>query len=511
MGAPDYPHSRVLRQVANETHVVSLIGDDESRFIVSEVPEAAGSVITVVAAGPALTSERIRRRLDAWAAAFRWEERDAAVLALKREAGTAFAVAIVAKDGVLVFGDLFGAMPVFHSADGRIVATNPDAIGHAIGARYDPASYADMIATTRVCHPYTLYEGVRQLSPTAALTVSRDSMLVRESGYRPPHVAGDAIVDSAAASLDRILADHLDGRSAALAISGGLDSRVLASLVAGTAPVHAFTLTEKPSRDATIGALAAEHRGLPHTMVTVNKVAFARDAGWLVRGATSQNRAGHAHFAPLGGTLRGLGDTLVTGYGANANFERYESLDKVLRRIEAAEIAAPLKAEVRRRWTEHGRAVAATLGLEPGHLATVWPATQKKAYAFVLSNRHLMPTVDPFMLLPEMFSAKSAPGGRAPGFASGLFRAFCADEAHLPTTRHRHPLGPETEPDPSADETSDGWPDKGRMFRFARHRRLWRAPLRRLHPFNTFIYQLSAVDSVWHRAGPLASLFSRQR
>lgn len=489
---PRYPHSSVLTSAPGTHHVVYLLGESAERFVIAE-----GRGVKVLAAGGALTAERVRRRFTDFAASFAWDRLDDAVRTLKSEAATSFLVSIVATDRIVVFGDMHGSIPIYHSADGRVIATNPDAVGHAVGAAYDAVSFADMSATKRICFPYTLYEGVRQVSPTAYVDLDGGGFAVRESGWRPPMLMSSQVVESAAATLERSLADHVDGRRAVVAISGGLDSRVIASLATRFATTQSFSITEKPSRDATIGALAAQHRGIPHENIVLQGRDFRRVATRVAQSATSQNLAAHAHFAPIGERMMRAGAVLVTGYGANANFERYDSLEKLVAKIDDAGFTPDMAAELKRRWAAHADHVRDVLGLDPRHVAPAWPSTQKKAFAFVPSNRAMMPTFDPFVLMPEMFSAKALVGRDPSNLATKLFRTFCADETHLPTTRMRHPLGVAIEADPSAAQKDAGWPSKASMFRFAEGRKGSPA-LGALHPTDSgYFRQICAVEAVW--------------
>lgn len=229
--------------------------------------------------------------------------RDLAARGIAVPAGpdTAIVAPLYAADGVAAFAKLRGmfAIVIHDRRDGSVVLArdrfgikplhytrNPGARGGhelvvaseagplALAAMRDPAradrlAVADYLALGYVPSPATLVADVRQVPAGSALTFRAGG--VDESRFAPlPEIEPARTVDvpALARALDRSVRRHLMGDLAfGVFLSGGVDSSVLAALVARTgAPFRAFALTfpgEGAFDEAPAARATAAHLGVP--------------------------------------------------------------------------------------------------------------------------------------------------------------------------------------------------------------------------------------------------------
>lgn len=367
---------------------------------------------------------------------------------------------------LFVTGDVFGAVPVFRTegAGKVVISTNVDLIGQNLRCEYDAASCLDMIVTRRICFPHTAYEGLTQCDPTAALVVSREGAKQVDVGYRPPRIRPGELVAAVAEGLVDAIRRRVEGRSALVALSGGLDSRIVLAISQQYCDTAAFSITQSPSRDLTLAGLVAEARGIPHERFVISPDEYRGKSSLMAFFCGSQNAWRHAHFLPLESYFQSRDWTMLGGYGSNTNFGEYGNVRSFQGRIARSALPDTYKERLIARWRSHAAHTRERFGIESSRLAVAWPCTQKIAFAHFQVNRRILPTLEPLMTAPAMFAAKAMNPAQKPNVAAELFRLFCADEQGIAVTGPLHPLGETPRNDPSARQRNHPWPRKTELF-----------------------------------------------
>jgi asparagine synthetase B (glutamine-hydrolysing) len=249
--------------------------------------------------------------------------------------------------------DQLGRRPIYLARDGRSVffAGELKALV-AAGLRpiLDLDAWASMLAYEHFLGERTPLEGVRVLPAATTLTVDSAGRERTHSRWRyrldPIETYDEGeLVEEFSGLLRRAVARRLDGATA-LALSGGLDSRCLASMLLQLAPeATVASYGTADSDDFRLGARVAERAGLKHRPLPLRAGYIASgsaDTVWLGEG---QVRAFHAHHLALrplraqdgarslligyagdhllrtvGGPVRTGGDGVLP-----ANFHRYRS------------------------------------------------------------------------------------------------------------------------------------------------------------------------------------------
>lgn len=480
-------------------HELQLFGRSDGRYVHLE---KNGNV--AVAIGGGIDEPGFRKRLSGLLCAPEIGAGDLLQFAevMKAEFSTDFAIVIGVEKSrsILVFGDVFGAVPIF-KADcniNTVISTNADLIGQNLACEYDPISYRDMILTNRICFPHTAYAGVSQCDPTAAIMVSGDGAEQIDVRFCPLDARPEELVAVVAAGLVDAIRNRIEGRSALVALSGGLDSRILLAISKRYCETSAFSITQKPSRDATLASLAARAREVSHECFTVTPLDYKGKSDVMVAFCGSQNMWRHAHFLPLEQFLSSQSGTLLGGYGCNTNFGNYGSVDTIRNRITNSGLPTEPKECLIARWDAHDRHIRTRFGIESRRLAPAWPCTHKVAFAHFQTTRRLVPTLEPLMTPPAAFAAKAMKPAMRPDVAAGLFRRFCPDERDIAVTAPHHPLGSNPSDDPSAGQPDHGWPSKAKLFApvdgGSSHHLPW------LIPSHEYTLQFMNIDSFWRRA-----------
>jgi len=190
----------------------------------------------------------------------------------------AFALWDPRKERLLLARDRFGAKPLYlHERDGRLAfASEPKALLRLPGAaaRVDEEALRECLLRGTVAGPRTLFEGIRKLAPASYLLWQLGS--AREARYwtppdaepAPPACAideGEAI-DAWLSALEEAVRLQA-GEAAGLFLSGGLDSAVLAALMAkaqGSLRTYCLGFEGDKASELAAAAQAAKHLGATH-------------------------------------------------------------------------------------------------------------------------------------------------------------------------------------------------------------------------------------------------------
>ncbi|MDV6011086.1 asparagine synthase-related protein [Haloechinothrix sp. LS1_15] len=191
--------------------------------------------------------------------------------------------------------------------------------------RPDWDAWAQIIAMGGPLEGRTPFEGIRRLAPYERLTTPAEHpqggiadgwpwLEVTSSGDATLDPLRDALVEAVAA---------LGGRTRlAPLLSGGWDSRILASLAAhttgdttGTAPAAWTTSSDTGTvLEELVAARVAGKLGLAHTIVAPRRDEFARDLDEFAR-AVDYQTSFHVWLVPLARALAGNGRTVLDGLG----------------------------------------------------------------------------------------------------------------------------------------------------------------------------------------------------
>jgi asparagine synthetase B (glutamine-hydrolysing) len=191
--------------------------------------------------------------------------RECGATALDRLNGN-FAVVVYDAAGrrVHLVTDYCGVFPAFEvdTPEGRIYGSHPDALAEAANERHrlDEVSLAEFALARTVTPPYSYYERIRAADHGTIFTFELDAPRTEEPSKRryfeftyrgDPGVPESDLADALAAALHRAVARRtLVGLGpAAVALSGGLDSRVILANVASREQAFAFSCYDEPNRE----------------------------------------------------------------------------------------------------------------------------------------------------------------------------------------------------------------------------------------------------------------------
>jgi hypothetical protein len=230
---------------------------------------------------------------------------------------------------LFLVNDAAGAMPVWQATDGGaglLMASQPDALAEVLdeSPSLDMVSLAEFLATGRVSAPYSYYQRVRALghgaqcefdltSPQAPRTQHDRLALgeLDEARFARPDEAAEELVGALRSAMQRRVANRVD--ETGLALSGGLDSRVLLFLQSGP-PMRAFTLFDSPNRELSIAQRLAHARGAEFLPLQRDPEHYGGNAELGVRLSGGMGDLGSNHFLGMRQTLRNAGiRRVVTG------------------------------------------------------------------------------------------------------------------------------------------------------------------------------------------------------
>lgn len=196
------------------------------------------------------------------------------------ETNGCFALVLVHAGGAVLATDRGGTTPIYTTrAGGRFVAgLDPwrvvDARGHDVA--FDDGSVLDMLRLGYVAGNRTLVRGVDIVPSGTVLHVRRnDARAKRYWMFRPypkdQRVESDAPLEVALRLNATAIVRMLGGRTAGVPLSGGLDTRIITTLLHNLgANVRAFTYGPAGDPEVEIGARVARAIGVEHETVPID-------------------------------------------------------------------------------------------------------------------------------------------------------------------------------------------------------------------------------------------------
>lgn len=199
-----------------------------------------------------------------------------------RRSGELFSAVLVTEDEIFLMTDHLRSWPIFWAVHGDEVHVGDDAfaVAEAVGGRVlEAGAAAEFLHTGFVLGARSLMQGVFQVPSGTSVRIDRrtgavDHQLERRLRLREPAYPEMSSFSSAfSAALDTAMTrlyDRADGRVIALPLSAGLDSRLLAALLARDRYPNVLTFTYglPQNAEAQASAKIAESLGLPWRQVS---------------------------------------------------------------------------------------------------------------------------------------------------------------------------------------------------------------------------------------------------
>jgi len=231
-----------------------------------------------------------------------------------------------ATEEIVLVMDLLGTRPLYLvEREGIVFAASELKAVVAAGfePRLDLDGAAQLLAYEHLLGATTLLADVRLLPPASTTVVSGAGVrTIDRARYRvaPEHTAGIAdTVDTFSRLLDLAIVRRRDSRTA-LALSGGLDSRCIASIAGRRWPAsRSFTFASLGTEEGNHAARVAAAAGLEHHILELQPGYVARGAAETVWLSEGQIRCFHAHHLVLRDVRSRFGVTsLLVGYAGDA-------------------------------------------------------------------------------------------------------------------------------------------------------------------------------------------------
>ncbi len=199
-----------------------------------------------------------------------------------------FAAVFFTDDGAVVVTDRDGSFPLYHGrvGDQLLMSNDPwsivDALTDAIGRppELDDAAVLDMMRLGYVTGERTLARGVSIMPPATIWRVRHHQVQAnrywrfRVVPHAMPREASEAQLAAALRGMAHSITSHLHatGRTSAMALSGGLDTRLLTALFVreGLDDFRAFSYGAPGDPEMDVGRRVAELLGVPHDRVELS-------------------------------------------------------------------------------------------------------------------------------------------------------------------------------------------------------------------------------------------------
>lgn len=256
--------------------------------------------------------------------------------------------------------DRCGVFPTFEidTPAGRIYGSHADVLADAGGQahRLDEVSLADFILSGTVTPPYTYYEAVRATEFGSVLTFDLTAGLPRllsSRRYFDLAYAGDermpeaALVEELAAALHRSVRRRSSPRvgPSAIALSGGLDSRVVLACRADRERTFAFTLYDEANRELRTAEAIAQSESTPFLPLRRAPDYYAEHAEQGVRLSGGMGSFANNHFLGVLPELKQRGmQGLLTGCYCDYLFKGLP-LNRATQWFTGREVVAPFSNE----------------------------------------------------------------------------------------------------------------------------------------------------------------------
>ena len=240
--------------------------------------------------------------------------------------------AIVVYDGpaqrVHLVTDVCGVFPAFEveGAQGGLFGSHPDVLAETANERHriDETSLADFILTGTVTPPYSYYERIRAADAGTIFTidVSGERPRVTKQRHFDFTYRGDTSVreQDLASQLAAALQRAVERRTlphlgpAAVALSGGLDSRVVLACSVDKKRTFAFSCYDEPNRELKTAETIARSLSMPFLPLQRSADYYADHAERGVRISGGMGNLANNHFLGVIPRLKSEGmETLLTG------------------------------------------------------------------------------------------------------------------------------------------------------------------------------------------------------
>ena len=237
------------------------------------------------------------------------------------------------------------------------LCSHPDALAQLTGVReaLDEVSLAEFLIAGKLSAPFTYYAGVRAWSHGTLHRISLTGGSARVADRSPTRSLAPQPSDADEASLALELADAFRratrrrtapelGRSL-LALSGGLDSRMILSLADSNADLIAFSCLDRENYEVRTARAIARKLGRELVPLTRSADFYGEHAELGVRISGGMGDLASNHFIGFRSQLRDLGmQNLVTGCYCDYLFKSL-ALDKSVAPFSQRESLGPFKLE----------------------------------------------------------------------------------------------------------------------------------------------------------------------
>ena len=329
--------------------------------------QAPGGTICAVAGFVALDEEEWSRTEQATTGAERGGLAARAILARYQERGTAgwddvsgngcWIVYDAAKALLHIRTDPAGCLPLFcHLAEGHPVwSSHPDVLAGAVdrGHRLDEVSLAEFIQTSTVTPPWTYYEGIEACESGCVFTMDLRTGRLTSRSYFALEFTGGAQPDpeTLAAELARAWRRAVRRRTlprlgrVAVALSGGLDSRLILAAMEDPSRALAFTCYDAPNRELKTARAIAAAVGAEFQPFARPPDYYGENAPAGVRLSGGMGTFANNHFLGVWNPLRTAGTRLLlTGCYCDYLFKGLP-LNRRIRAWDGRESLAPYRHE----------------------------------------------------------------------------------------------------------------------------------------------------------------------
>ncbi len=318
--------------------------------------------------------------------------------------------------------DLMSFIPIFKYIENKqlILGTHVDMVAKlsTVADNLDKVSLSDFITSGRITFPYTLYKNVMQVAPATTLRTDISSISYRTDQYwKPVEAHIYHTIDDAAKELRKVTFEYMSKVSSnvdsiGMFLSGGEDSRVVASILAPLKP-QAYIFLDSFNREGRIAKKVADKLGIDLTIGIRTPTRYLD----ILEEATDLVGSGieyvHAHTLGLhkeynlskfdaifGGYFS---DTLLKGLYINKLFPKsFPFLPELKNHKDIPmpeEILATnlTKQGLKYRKDKHASNIKAFRPNTSAEWAQYYPAAMRETMSNFYSNRRLFRTYEPFL------------------------------------------------------------------------------------------------------------------
>ncbi len=196
-----------------------------------------------------------------------------------------FSIVMEIDEGIIAASDQPGSFPIFYAVKNNVLYIRDDAVAIVRDTGLNKINHTaliDYLHFAGVMYNDTLVDGINMLPAMKYLYAAGD-MLAPECGkymtlYSSDYSINDSktaesAVDSAFASAAKRLSDSLQGRTAVVSLSGGVDSRACLLMLKsrGYKNVVCYTYGRKNNPDTEVAKAVAEHMGYRHIFIPYDR------------------------------------------------------------------------------------------------------------------------------------------------------------------------------------------------------------------------------------------------